>query len=148
KKDLIKTSAGKFIAPQPLENTLKMNALVSHAAILGDKRNFPAVLIAPNFPLLEDWARTNGVNCASRTELVAHPKVQALYEGVIEELNSGVAQYEKLKRVLLVADEFSIQTGELTPSMKLRRRVVEQKYRRQIDAMYAEAAAEYTSSAR
>jgi long-chain acyl-CoA synthetase len=148
KKDLIKTSAGKFIAPQPLENSLKMNPLVSHAAVLGDRRNFPAVLIAPNFPLLEDWAATNGIGFASRHELIAQPKVQALYEDIIEQLNCGLAQYEKLKRVLLVADEFSIQTGELTPSMKLRRRAVEQKYKTQIDAMYAEAAVEYSSAGR
>ena len=148
KKDLIKTSAGKFIAPQPLENTLKMNALISHAAVLGDRRNFPAVLIAPNFPMLEDWAKNNGISFASRAELIADPKVQALYEDAIEQLNSGLAQYEKLKRVLLVADEFSIQTGELTPSMKLRRRAVEQKYKTQIDAMYAGAAAEYSSAGR
>ena len=148
KKDLIKTSAGKFIAPQPLENTLKMNALISHAAILGDRRNFPAVLIAPNFPMLEDWAKNNAINFSSRTDLIAEAKVQALYERIIEELNSGLAQYEKLKRVLLVADEFSIQTGELTPSMKLKRRVVEQKYKIQIDQMYAGAAAEYSSAAR
>jgi long-chain acyl-CoA synthetase len=148
KKDLIKTSGGKFIAPQPLENQLKMNPLVSHAAVLGDRRNFPAVLIAPHFPLLEEWARSNGVEFASRGELIGSDKVQALYEGVVEELNAGLAKYEKLKRVLLVADEFSIQTGELTPSLKLRRRAVEQKYKDRIDAMYAEAAAEYSSAAR
>jgi long-chain acyl-CoA synthetase len=125
-----------------------MNALISHAAVLGDRRNFPAVLIAPNFPMLEDWAKNNGISFASRAELIADPKVQALYEDAIEQLNSGLAQYEKLKRVLLVADEFSIQTGELTPSMKLRRRAVEQKYKTQIDAMYAGAAAEYSSAGR
>jgi long-chain acyl-CoA synthetase len=148
KKDLIKTSAGKFIAPQPLENTLKMNPLVSHAAVLGDKRNFPAVLIAPNFPMLEDWARANSVSFLSRAELIADPNVQALYDGIIEDLNLSLARYEKLKRVLLVPDEFSIQTGELTPSMKLKRRTVEQKYKHEIDAMYAGAAAEYSSAGR
>lgn len=148
KKDLIKTSAGKFIAPQPLENTLKMNALIAHPAILGDRRNFPAVLIAPNFPMLEQWAAANGVNFTSRQELVGNNKVQALYESIVEELNSGLAQYEKLKRVLLVADEFSIQTGELTPSMKLKRRAVEQKYKKEIDQMYAGASAEYSSAGR
>lgn len=148
KKDLIKTSAGKFIAPQPLENALKMNPLVSHPAVLGDRRNFAAVLIAPNFPLLEEWAQANGVAFSSRQALIADSKVQAMYEGIVEQLNSDLAQYQKLKRVLLVPDEFSIQTGELTPSLKLRRRIVEQKYKAQIDAMYADAAAEYSSAAR
>jgi long-chain acyl-CoA synthetase len=148
KKDLIKTSAGKFIAPQPLENALKMNALVSHAAVLGDRRNFPSVLIAPNFPMLEQWANDNNVAFSSRQELIAHAKVQALYWEIVDQLNGGLAQYERLKRVLLVADEFSVQSGELTPSMKLKRRTVEQQYKKQIDAMYAEAAAEYSSAGR
>jgi len=141
KKDLIKTSGGKFIAPQPIENSLKLNALIGTAAIVGDKRKFPAVLVSPNFPLLEDWARTNDIPFASRTELVAHPKVQALYEQIIEGTNQSLARFEKLKRVLLVADEFSSENGALTPTMKLRRRVIEDRYRRQIDELYAQAEA-------
>ena len=77
KKDLIKTSGGKFIAPQPIENSLKLNSLVGVAAILGDKRKFPAVMISPNFALLEEWARANNIRFSSRAELVANPKVQA-----------------------------------------------------------------------
>jgi long-chain acyl-CoA synthetase len=137
KKDLIKTSGGKFIAPQPIENQLKVNVLVAHAAVLGDKRKFPAVLIAPNFPLLEDWARINGVQFSSRHELIHSDKVRALYEGIVNDLNSKLAKYERLKRVLLVPDEFSIAGGELTPSLKLKRRVVEQKYLKELDEMYA-----------
>src|SRR4029077_9075578 len=77
KKDLIKTSGGKFIAPQPIENSLKLNPLVGMAAILGDRRKFPAVIVSPNFVPLEEWARENNVSFASRAELVANPKVQA-----------------------------------------------------------------------
>ncbi len=139
KKDLIKTSGGKFIAPQPIENSLKLNALIGTAAVLGDRRKFPAVLVSPNFGLLEDWARSHNVSFSSREELVASPKVQALYEQIIEELNKNLARFEKLKRVLLVADEFSIANGILTPSMKLKRRVVEERYRKQIDELYAQA---------
>lgn len=141
KKDLIKTSGGKFIAPQPIENALKLNSLIGVAAILGDRRKFPAVLISPNFTLLEDWARTNQIPFSSRAELVANPKVQALYEGVIEEINQNLARFEKLKRVLLVADEFTADNGVLTPTLKLRRRVVEDRYRRQIDQLYTQAEA-------
>ena len=141
KKDLIKTSGGKFIAPQPIETTLKHNALVSEAVVLGDKRKFPAVLIAPYFTLLEDWARANHVEFSSRGELVAHPKVQALYDGIVEDLNKNLARFERLKRVILVAEEFSTADGTLTASMKLRRRVVEQKYQDRIEQMYAEAEA-------
>jgi len=141
KKDLIKTSGGKFIAPQPVENSLKLNPLIGVAAILGDKRKFAAVMISPNFALLEQWARDNDVTFSSRVDLVANPKVQALYEGVVEGINQNLARFEKLKRVLLVADEFTPENGVLTPTMKLKRRVIEDRYRRQIDELYAQAEA-------
>jgi long-chain acyl-CoA synthetase len=139
KKELIKTSGGKFIAPQPIENSLKLNPLVGTAAIIGDRRKFAFVLISPNFALLEEWARTNNVAFSSRTELVANAKVQALYDGIVEEINKSLARFEKLKRVLVVADEFTADNGALTPTMKLRRRVVEDRYRRQIDDLYAQS---------
>ncbi len=119
KKDLIKTSGGKFIAPQPIENALKSNVLVAHAAVIGDRRKFPSVLIAPHFPLLEDWARANGVAYSSRADLIHNVKVRGLYEGIVAELNKDLAQFERLKRLVLVPDEFSIATGEITPSLKL-----------------------------
>ncbi|HEY6338173.1 MAG TPA: long-chain fatty acid--CoA ligase [Candidatus Sulfotelmatobacter sp.] len=141
KKDLIKTSGGKFIAPQPIENSLKLNPLIGTAAIVGDKRKFAAVLISPNFTALEDWARTNEVVFSSRAELIANPKVQATYEGIVDGINQNLARFEKLKRVLLVADEFSIENGALTPTLKLKRRVIEERYRKQIDQLYAQAEA-------
>ena len=139
KKDLIKTSGGKFIAPQPIENSLKLNPLVGTAAIIGDKRKFAFVIVSPNFPLLEDWARANGVAFSSRVELIGNSTVQALYEGIVEGVNQNLARFEKLKRVLLVPDEFTADNGALTPTLKLRRRVIEERYRRQIDELYAEA---------
>src|ERR1700683_937200 len=141
KKELIKTSGGKFIAPQPIENSLKLNPMVGTADIIGDKHKFAFVIISPNFPMLEDWARTNDVAFSSRTELVAHPKAQSLYEGIVEEVNQNLARFEKLKRVLLVADEFTAENGALTPTLKLRRRIIEERYRRQIDELYAQAEA-------
>lgn len=141
KKDLIKTSGGKFIAPQPIENALKLNAYVGTAAILGDKRKFASVLISPNFPALEDWARANGVSFQSRAELVGDRQVKALYEEVVEGINQNLARYEKLKRVLLVPDEFSSANGALTPTLKLRRRVIEERYKDLIDDLYAQAEA-------
>ncbi len=142
KKDLIKTSGGKFIAPQPIENSLKLNPLIGTAAVLGDRRKFPAVLIAPHFPVLEDWARANHVDFASRQTLVAHPKVQALYEGIIEDLNQNLARFEKLKRVLVVPDEFSTADGTMTHTFKVRRKGIEERYRTLIDEMYAKAEAD------
>jgi len=139
KKDLIKTSGGKFIAPQPIENALKLNPYVGIAAILGDRRKFPAVMISPNFVRLEEWARANGIEFSSRAELVANPKVQSLYEGIVEEQNQNLARFEKLKRVMLVPDEFTLDNGALTPTLKLRRRVIEERYKKQIDELYAQA---------
>jgi long-chain acyl-CoA synthetase len=139
KKDLIKTSGGKFIAPQPIENSLKLNPLVGTAVVFGDRRKFPAVLIAPHFPALEDWARENQVDFASREELVANTRVQAMYEGIIEDLNQNLARFEKLKRVLVVPEELSAADGTLTHTFKVRRRGIEERYRTLIDEMYAKA---------
>jgi long-chain acyl-CoA synthetase len=139
KKDLIKTSGGKFIAPQPIENSLKHNALVAEAVVLGDKRRFPAVLISPYFPLLEDWARNNQVSFTSRADLVSNSKVRALYEGIVEDLNRNLARFEKLKKTILIPDEFSAHDGTLTHTMKVRRREIEERYRKLIDETYAQA---------
>jgi len=141
KKELIKTSGGKFIAPQPIENSLKLNPLVGAAAILGDKRKFCFVIISPNFVILEGWASTRDIPFSSRPALVAHPEVQALYQGIVEEVNQKLARFEKLKRVLLVPDEFTADNGALTPTQKLRRRVIEDRYRAEIDELYAQAEA-------
>jgi long-chain acyl-CoA synthetase len=141
KKDLIKTSGGKFIAPQPIENSLKHNPLIAEAVILGDKHKFPAVLISPHFAALEDWARNNDISFPSRQQLVDNAKVRALYQGIVDQVNGNLARFEKLKRVLLVPDEFTAQNGTLTASMKIRRRAVEERYREQIEKMYADAEA-------
>ena len=141
KKDLIKTSGGKFIAPQAIENSLKLNPLIGTAVVIGDRRKFPAVLISPHFPALEDWARANQVDIASRQTLVAHVKVLALYEGIVEEVNQHLARFERLKRVLLVAEEFSAADGTLTHTLKVRRRGIEERYQVLIDEMYAKAEA-------
>src|SRR5437879_5070179 len=102
KKDLLKTSGGKFIAPQPIENSIKLDALIGTAVVLGDRRKFACAIISPHFPLLEEWARENQVSFSSRVELVAHPKVKALYEGIVAQVNRSLARYETLKKVLLV----------------------------------------------
>jgi long-chain acyl-CoA synthetase len=139
KKELIKTSGGKFIAPQPIENTLKLYPLVGTAVVVGDKRKFAFVMISPNFALLEELARTNNIKFSSRAELVADSKIQKLYEGFVEDVNQNLARFEKLKRVLLVPDEFTADNGALTPTLKLRRRVIEDRYRKQIEELYAQA---------
>jgi long-chain acyl-CoA synthetase len=142
KKDLIKTSGGKAIAPQPVETALKTNPLVAGAVVIGEARNFPAVVISPHFPLLEDWARTNRIEFHSREELVGNEKVRALYDGIVNEVNASMAQFERLKKVLIVPDEFTIENGLLTASMKLRRREVVTRYKEQIDRLYNPAGTE------
>jgi len=98
-------------------------------------------MISPNFIRLEEWARENGIDFSSRADLVANARVQSLYEGVVEEQNQNLARFEKLKRVILVPDEFTADNGALTPTLKLRRRVIEDRYKKQIDDLYAQAEA-------
>jgi long-chain acyl-CoA synthetase len=141
KKDLIKTSGGKFVAPQPIENKLKMSPLVGHPVVIGNARKFISVIICPNFPALEQWAGEQGISAGSREALICDPRVIEAYEKIVADANQELAQFETLKRVLLVPDDFTIDKGDLTPSLKLKRRVIEQKYKKQIDAMYEAAQA-------
>jgi len=139
KKDLQKTSGGKFIAPQPIELTLTSSPMVAYAAVFADGRKFASAVIAPEFLALEEWAQVQGIGTLNRQQLVAHPKVQTLYEEIVAEVNKNLAQYEAIKNFLVVADEFTIADGQLTASMKMRRRAVEQRYRSQIEALYGSA---------
>src|SRR6266851_5145317 len=136
KKDLLKTSGGKFIAPQPIESALKHNPMITEAVVVGDKRKFPAVLILPNFGALEAWAQEQGVRSSSRAELVADARVQACYEAIVAQLNQHLAQFEKLKKVALLCEEFSPANGTMTASLKIRRRAVEEHCRERIEKMY------------
>jgi long-chain acyl-CoA synthetase len=138
KKDLLKTSGGKFIAPQPIENALKHNALIAEAVVVGDKRKFPAVLIFPNFAALEARAREKNLKFSSRKELVELAQVRARYAEIVDQLNEGLAQFEKLKEFRLTSEELSSANGTLTASMKLRRRAIEEYFRDLIDQIYEE----------
>lgn len=138
KKDLIKTSGGKFIAPQPIENKLKTFSVVGYPVVIGNQRKFVSVVVCPNFPALQQWAKEQGIVFSSREQLVANSRVIELYQGIVSEVNRDLAHFETLKKILIVADEFTVEAGEVTPTLKLRRRVIEQKYKQQIDAMYAE----------
>jgi len=139
KKDLQKTSGGKFVTPQPIELALTSSPVVAYAAVFAEGRKFVSAVIAPEFSALEEWARAQQISYANRQQLVAHLKVQALYEGIVAEVNKKLAQYETIKNFLVVPDEFSIADGQLTASMKMRRRAVEQRYRIHIEALYGNA---------
>jgi long-chain acyl-CoA synthetase len=140
KKELLKTSGGKLVAPQPIENKLKANLMVAQAALVGDKHKFVSVLISPNFLALEDWARQQGISFQSREELVADSRVLALYAEIVREVNGSLANFESLKRFRLVPEEWTQEGGELTPSMKLKRRALMERYAALIDALYADEA--------
>jgi long-chain acyl-CoA synthetase len=140
KKELLKTSGGKMVAPQPIENKLTNNLLVAQAALVGDKHKFVSALIAPNFAALEQWARQQGIEVNSRVELVADSRVIALYAEIVREVNAGLANFETLKRFRVVPDEWTQETGEMTPSMKLKRRAITARYAALIADLYADEA--------
>jgi long-chain acyl-CoA synthetase len=140
KKELLKTSGGKLVAPQPIESKLNINSLVGQSALVGDRHKFVSVLLSPNFAVLENWARQNGVEVKSHAELVADPRVIALYAEIVREVNGSLANFETLKRFRVVAEEWTQDSGELTPSMKLKRRVITARYAGVIAALYADEA--------
>ena len=140
KKDILVTSGGKNIAPQPIENKIKANPFFAEVVMVGNKRNFPAALVVPNFELLDKWAKQKGLAYASREQLLAKPEVVAHYQGLVGELTGDLAQFEKIKKLALLPQEFSLEAGELTPTLKVKRRVVEQKYKALIDDLYGSEA--------
>ena len=139
KKDLIKTAGGKYIAPQPIENTVRLNKFVGNAVVLGDQRKFPIILVVPNFEQLEGWAKERNLGYASPGELLALPDVHAKMEREVMGGLRGLAKFEMPKKVLLIERDFTIESGELTPSLKVKRRQVEKNYKDLIDRVYREA---------
>jgi long-chain acyl-CoA synthetase len=140
KKDLLKTAGGKYIAPQPIENRLKSSPYIADAVVIADRRRFPSALIVPNFERLERFAAGRGIARRPRSELVRHPVVVQLIEEEAAKACEGLARFEQIKKVAILDQEFSIAAGEITPTMKVRRREVEQRYREVIDRIYEEAA--------
>ncbi|MEK7330618.1 MAG: long-chain fatty acid--CoA ligase [Candidatus Eisenbacteria bacterium] len=136
-KDLLVLAAGKKVAPQPLEAKLKTSPWVGEAVLLGDRRPYVVCLIVPNFVTLEAEAKTRGWACASRRELIARPDVQALYQAEIDRLNTDLAPFEQIKRFALLDRELSQEAGELTPTLKLKRRVITESFAPIIEELYA-----------
>jgi long-chain acyl-CoA synthetase len=136
KKDIIVTAGGKNIAPQPIEAELKRSSLVDNAVIIGDRRPYLVVLLSPNSEGLEKWAESEGVAGASIEELTAHPRVLEAFAAVVASTNAGLASYEQIKKHRVLPLMLSIDDGTLTPTLKVKRRVVEQKYSDLIESMY------------
>lgn len=140
KKELLKTSGGKFVAPQPIENRLKANTLVGQAAMVGDKHKFVSVLISPNLAALKGWAKAQGVTTEDPAALVKDPKVIKVYQEIVDSVNKNLAHFESIKRVCVVPEEWSVEDGTMTPSLKLKRRVVGERYAGEIAKFYADEA--------
>ena len=139
KKDIIVTAGGKNIAPQPIEGLLKANKYIAQAVMIGDKRKFPIVLIVPNWDQLEKWAGSQGIVWTSRAELLAMPTIQAKMEKEMNAQMSGLAHFETPKKVGLLEHDFSIERGELTPKLSVKRRVVEKTNKELIERLYGDA---------
>lgn len=137
-KDLYKTSNGKYIAPQAIELSVSSDSYIEQIAVIGDQRKFVSALIVPNMPLLEEYAAQQQIPYASKEELLAHPLIYKKIEARIEERQKHLAAFEKIKRFTLLSHPFTMESGELTDTLKIRRRVVLQRYSQEIDAMYAE----------
>ncbi|MGI9043116.1 MAG: AMP-dependent synthetase/ligase [Gemmatimonadaceae bacterium] len=141
KKDIIVTAGGKNIAPQPVENLVKTNEFVSQAVMLGDKRRFPSMLIVPNFEPLETWAKRKNFIWTDRAQLIRMPAVHAKMEEEVLGMLGGLAQYERPKKIALLENDFSLEKGEMTPTQKVKRRVVDRNYKDVIDSMYGKEGA-------
>jgi len=138
KKDLIVTAGGKNVAPQPIENMIKTNPYITNAVVIGDKRKFVSALIVPDFEKLEEYARFNKIPFESRKELVSHQEIQRFILAEIDRMTPSLSSYEKIKKVILLERDFELEKGEITPTLKVRRRIVEEKYKDLIDALYRE----------
>jgi long-chain acyl-CoA synthetase len=139
KKELFKTSGGKYISPQPIEQMIKGSRFVSQVVLIGNGRKFPAALIVPNWQQIDSYAQIKGIKVTSRAELCRHERIIDLFERQIAGLTPDLAQYERVKKVGLLENEFTIEGGELTPTLKVKRRVIDEKYRSLIDQLYEEA---------
>jgi long-chain acyl-CoA synthetase len=139
KKELLKTSGGKYIAPQPIEQLIKSSRFVNQVVVIGDGRKFPAALIVPEWDQLESYAKIKGLDLRTREQFCDHPRIIDLFERQIAARTQNLAQFEKIKRVALLNHELTVESGELTPTLKVKRRVVDEKYRDLIDRLYQDA---------
>lgn len=138
KKDLIINAYGKNIAPQPIENLLKTSTFVATPVLIGDRRKFVSLLFVPNFEALQREAKALGITVPSNKELIAHPQIIAAVQKDIDRFNSTLDKQEKIRRFTMLPQDFTIEGGEITPSLKVKRRVVDEKYKTLIDAMYVD----------
>lgn len=138
KKELFKTSGGKYIAPSPIEQMIRSSRFVSQVVLVGNERKFAAALLVPNFEMLESYVKLKGLDARTPAAMCAHPRIINLIERQIESATQSLARFEKVKKVALLENELSVEGGELTPTLKIKRRVVEEKYRDVIESLYSD----------
>jgi long-chain acyl-CoA synthetase len=136
KKEMFKTSGGKYIAPQSLENKFKESPLIEQMMVVGEAQNFPAALIVPSFDVLREWCRLHDLEYTTDREMIALPRVVEKFNTEIEEHNTNFSQYQKVKKFKLLADEWGIDSGELTPTLKMKRKIIKEKHQATIDTFY------------
>ncbi|MFQ5350316.1 MAG: AMP-dependent synthetase/ligase, partial [Thermoanaerobaculia bacterium] len=139
KKEIIVNAYGKNVAPAPIENELKASRFIGQAVVVGDRRKMLAALLVPDFETLANWAKRQGLASEDVGELLAAPQVRELFGDEIEAVNGELARYEQIHVWELLPDEFTIETGELTPTQKIKRRVINQKYGEVIESLYQRA---------
>ena len=139
KKELFKTSGGKYIAPSPIEQAIKTSRFVNQVVLVGNERKFPAALIVPNFEQLANYAKIKNLNLKTPTEFCGDARIVTLLERETAKLTEKLSQYEKVKKIALIEKELTVESGELTPTLKVKRRVVDEKYKNVIDKIYADA---------
>ena len=137
KKNLLVTSTGKNIAPVPLENALGLSKFVEHSVVLGNNLKYVSCIIIPSFPALEKWASEHDISAADRSKLLEHPKVKELYENEVKGAMKEFAGYERVKKFSLIVDEWTVENGMLTPTLKVKRRLVQKRYADVIEDMYS-----------
>jgi long-chain acyl-CoA synthetase len=139
KKELFKTSGGKYIAPSPIEQLIKGSRFVNQVVLIGNERKFPAALVVPNFEQLASYAKHKNLDIKTPDEFCMHPRIVNLFERQVGELTKNLSQYERVKQIRLLENELTVESGELTPTLKIKRRVVEEKYREIIEKIYIDA---------
>jgi long-chain acyl-CoA synthetase len=136
KKEIFKTSGGKYVAPQLVENKLKESTLIEQAVVVGEGQKFPSALLIPEFNVLKDWCSRNGIEYSDDASMVKNEKVKAKFDEEVKELMKNIAQYEQVKKVTILPKGFTIDSGELTPTLKLKRKIIHNKYKDLIERMY------------
>lgn len=139
KKEVFKTSGGKYVAPQPMENKFKESIYIEQVMVLGENRKFPSALIVPAWDALKKWADANGISYSNNQELIDHPSIRALYQSEVDKYNAEFGSWEQVKKFELIPHDWSVDGGEMTPTLKLRRKPILEKYAALVEKMYAEA---------